>query len=288
MESQILHSSERAFVGTKSMLIEGGGESVLSGLSNLVDLNQHAGNYIFSAQISTDGLATDSALILLLYFNEDRQQVGDGVVLASIRCNKPAWTLYSAAIKRSAFPTGARYAAVQFGLVGASGMVFGRMFVDAVQLTGGNKVLPFTPAVLTESSTLDDLKDGADYRRVSAKAISADSRILASGVEGLGALATLNTVGASRLSSDSRSLEKVTGGGLVATGQKLVAQTGWSLHLEEGESPVVNPAGKLPSAKEARPGEVIWIESGTDAGHWVISSKGLDAVRGDGFTKKLV
>lgn len=192
----VSRSSERAHIGTWSMKIDAAGSPLATGYSNYIDLDTFAGSLTVGAWLSTANLAGCSAQGLVHFYNDSKVSIGTPLVWVGETAEHVEFKLFSHTLERAQLPAGCRYVRLQFLMNGSPGLTFGDVWIDGVQAVPGDRLPAWTPNLLTEHATLDDIPDGAGFGRVTTAALGAGGTIdLASaGIENRGALAVKDTV----------------------------------------------------------------------------------------------
>jgi hypothetical protein len=162
--------------------------------------------------------------------------------------------------------------ALKFGITGSIGLTFGKMWVDGVQAVPGDNLPGWTPNLLTEHTTLDDISNGVTFGRIKTTALDklGNLDLASTGVVNRGALALKDTVNNLDLDTDKRSLKKVSGGMLDAgsTADTIILNTGKKLNTQNGRF-LPKRFTSMPTVSEVEDGELFIVTEGTRKGIYV-------------------
>jgi hypothetical protein len=192
----ITRSTERVFLGGYTMRIEAVGVDLWSGWSNAIDISRFSGALMLSCWISGEAFSGTSSLKAEVhFFNASGTDLGSEVVWADHGDTAEAFTQFIAQVKRLDLPAGTAHVRLRFGITDGNGTGLGIGYVDAVQAVPGEWVPAWTPSILTELSTLDDVSDGTVHGRVKVgNLLSGDINLASASIKNRGALAVLDVV----------------------------------------------------------------------------------------------
>jgi hypothetical protein len=203
--------SENAQIGTYSMKIDAAGNTLYSGYSNQIDVDSFEGNINLSCYYATANMSGSAARCMVHFYNSLGIEIGGPIIWSERTSDQALMKQETYTLLRTSFPVGTRFIALRFGVYGIIGMVFGDMWVDAVQATPGDRLSSWTPFVISENESLDDLKDGKNYARIVAGALDKNNKLdLAStSIVNRGALALLSSVSDRELNSNAVTNAKI-------------------------------------------------------------------------------
>jgi len=201
----ITRSTERVFLGGYTMRIEAVGVDLWSGWSNAIDFSRFTGSLMLSCWISGEIFAGTSSLKAEAhFFNAAGTDLGSAVVWADHVDTVTTFTQYIAQVKRADLPAGTSHVKLRFGIADGTGTGIGIGFVDAVQAVPGEWVPAWTPSILTELSTLDNVSDGTIYGRVKVgNLLNGDINLASASIKNRGALAILDAVTSKEIAKDA-------------------------------------------------------------------------------------
>jgi hypothetical protein len=232
----ITRSTERVFLGGYTMRIEAVGVDLWSGWSNAIDVTRFSGSLMLSCWISGEAFSGTSSLKAEVhFFNASGTDLGSEVVWADHDDTAEDFAQIIAQVKREDLPTGTAHVRLRFGITDGNGTGLGIGYVDAVQAVPGEWVPAWTPSILTELSTLDDVSDGATYGRVQKAALSGQGQIdfaAPSGIINRGALAILHVVTSKEIAKDAVTKDGLQDSAVTAT--KIAAGAVGSTHIATG------------------------------------------------------
>jgi hypothetical protein len=215
----ITRSTERVFLGGYTMRIEAVGVDLWSGWSNAIDFQRFTGSLMLSCWISGEIFAGNSSLKAEAhFFNSSGVDLGSAVVWADHTDTATDFTQVIAQVKRADLPAGTSHVKLRFGIADGTGTGVGIGYVDAVQAVPGEWVPAWTPSILTELSTLDNVSDGTVYGRLKiGNLLGGDLNLASASIKNRGALAILDAVTSKEIAKDAVTGAAIMDGSVTST-----------------------------------------------------------------------
>jgi hypothetical protein len=234
MAGSVTQSTNRVFLGGYTMRIEASGGDYWSGWSNAILLQRFTGSLMLSGWLSGEAFTGTSSLKAEAhFFNASNVDLGSIVVWAVHTDTATSFTQFLAQVKRADMPVGTSYVKLRFGIADGAGTGAGIGYVDAVQAVPGEWMPAWTPSLMTELSTLDDVLDGAAYKRVKAANLVGGNIDLASAsIQNKGVLATKDTVSSKEIAKDAVTTVAILDANV--TGAKIALGTIGTTHIATG------------------------------------------------------
>ena len=224
-------STNRVFLGGYTMRIEAIGEDFWCGWSNAIDLQRFVGALMLSCWISGEAFTGSSSLKAEVHcFNAAGVDLGSAIVWADQAGIEAFFKQFMAQVKREDLPVGTRFLKLRFGISDGVGTGAGIGYVDAVQAVPGDWLPAWTPSLLTEHTTLDEVPNGATYGRIKlGNLLSGDLNLASSSIKNRGALAILDAVTSKEIAKDAVTTPAILDGNI--TGLKIAASAVGSTHI---------------------------------------------------------